>query len=118
MIKPRFSRTIMPTHAGSGTDGCTKMTDWAQLLAVSCELESVWQTRAGDVQSTQAARIRCGAPAFAGYRISYLTTPLRRPGQRAARPRTRYTHRPAIIYALLICVRCRFDHGTTERLVF
>ena len=89
MIKPRFSRTIMPTHAGSGTDGCAKMTDWAQLLAVSCELESVWQTRAGDVQSTQAARIRCGAPAFAGYRISYLTTPLRRPGQRAARPRTR-----------------------------
>ena len=87
MIKPKFSRTIMPTHAGSGTDGCAKMTDWAQLLAVSCELESVWQTRAGDVQSTQAARIRCGAPAFAGYRISYLTTPLRRPGHRAARHR-------------------------------
>jgi hypothetical protein len=40
MIKPRFSRTLMPTHAGSGmsdgTDCCAEMTDWAQLLAVSC----------------------------------------------------------------------------------
>jgi hypothetical protein len=35
MIKPRFSRTIMPTHVGSGIDGCAEMTDWAQLLAVS-----------------------------------------------------------------------------------
>ena len=39
MIKPRFSRTLMPTHVGSGTDGCAEMTDWAQLLAVSCRAE-------------------------------------------------------------------------------
>jgi len=82
-LKPRLgaqtddkAKILSHTHAHTCwlcIDGCAEMSDWhdwAQLLAVSCELESVWQTRAGDVQSTQAAQMRCGAPAFAGYRIS------------------------------------------------